>query len=538
MKKLTGILSVLAILLTAFIIAPPASAGPASNQPAQSTLSDRPVILVHGFISNYTAWNAYLGPGGFLAQDNLHGFAVGDGQAPGALNTGNRSDPALRTNTIAENAAILGEYIQSVKELTGADQVDLIGHSMGGLISRYYIDRIMKERDVAQLIVLGTPMAGSACANLPAALELYLPATLEIRPSYFEDIFNQEITERHGVPFYALAGTALTEPLKSPCTPVPSDLSVSLDSVNAISMELTEMEVLHTDMPKSPVVYQEFVRPLLLRATADIPEDNGDHPATAAAEDSQFYRMLTGHIDPGTSSELTINIETGVTLASFAMFDTTRTLTVTVTGASGKLIELSEDTNGLTVIDDPETLFYLGYGFTDPKPGVWKVAIHSSPQTPAEGADYALTARMVGGATVQASADPLLPLPGDPVNLVVRLSFGDQPLSILNAVASVIAPDGTKQTIQLSAAADGSQTASFTPDQEGLYSIDFQVFGTAADGTPLEKAAFLSVLSQPKVNPIQQYLTFGGIIAGVLILLVGGVIVSGKTLRRVFRRRK
>lgn len=54
---------------------------------------------------------------------------------------------------------------------------------MGGLIARYYIDRVMTSRDIAQLLMLGSPMAGTDCADLPASLGLYLPASLEIRPA-------------------------------------------------------------------------------------------------------------------------------------------------------------------------------------------------------------------------------------------------------------------------------------------------------------------------------------------------------------------
>jgi hypothetical protein len=74
------------------------------------------------------------------------GFAVGDGQVPGAMTTGEFTNPAIRTNTIAQNAEILGQYISNVRKQTGADMVDLVVHSMGGMISRYYIDRVMQER--------------------------------------------------------------------------------------------------------------------------------------------------------------------------------------------------------------------------------------------------------------------------------------------------------------------------------------------------------------------------------------------------------
>ena len=74
-------------------------------------IKPRPVIMVHGFISNWEAWKNYLGPDGYLASIGLPGYAVGDGQAPGTLNTGSLTQPASRTNTIAENAAILKDYI-------------------------------------------------------------------------------------------------------------------------------------------------------------------------------------------------------------------------------------------------------------------------------------------------------------------------------------------------------------------------------------------------------------------------------------------
>ena len=146
-----------------------ALAGDATVATTRVQVSPRPVVLAHGFISSADAWVAYLDSNGFLASAGLEGFAVGDGQVEGKFNTGNIADPTGKTNTIAQNAEILARYISNVKKLTGAQQVDLVGHSMGGLISRYYIDRLMAERDVAQLIMLGTPQNGSDCANLPAA---------------------------------------------------------------------------------------------------------------------------------------------------------------------------------------------------------------------------------------------------------------------------------------------------------------------------------------------------------------------------------
>jgi pimeloyl-ACP methyl ester carboxylesterase len=176
---------------------------------------------------------------------------VGDGQAAGVMQTGDLAQPTLRTHSIAENAAILAEYIAGVKQRTRAEQVDVVAHSMGGLITRFYIDRLMGDRDVAQLLMLGTPHGGSSCADLPAALGFYLPAALELQPAYMREIFNRQIARRQGVPMYQLAGNLIGERFQAPCTTVPSDLIVDRSSSAAIGAPITELPVLHTSLPLS-----------------------------------------------------------------------------------------------------------------------------------------------------------------------------------------------------------------------------------------------------------------------------------------------
>ena len=126
----------------------------------------RPVVLVHGFMANDKTWLAYTRPDGFLAPLGLEGFAVGDGKSEGVMNTGDLARPTSRTKTLPENAAILGRYIAGVKKASAAEMVDLVAHSMGGLIARYYIARLMPSRDVAQLVMLGPPHGGSDCSGL------------------------------------------------------------------------------------------------------------------------------------------------------------------------------------------------------------------------------------------------------------------------------------------------------------------------------------------------------------------------------------
>jgi pimeloyl-ACP methyl ester carboxylesterase len=260
------------------------------SQPIQ--VSPRPVVMVHGFISNWQTWNSYLGNTGYLASIGLQGFAVGDGQVPGVLNTGEITDPVRRTNSIAQNAEILGQYVQYVKDRTGAEMVDLLVHSMGGMISRYYIDRLMQDRDVAQLIMLGSPMGGSDCSVLPAALGFFHPASIEIRESYMRGVFNQQITHRRGIEFYDLGGTAIDESFKSPCTDIPNDTVVSFDSINAIDLESSQLEVIHSELTLSETAFEGFVKPLLQKPAGMFPPLGLPDPVPTAQTDSPLEFTL------------------------------------------------------------------------------------------------------------------------------------------------------------------------------------------------------------------------------------------------------
>lgn len=58
-------------------------------------------------------------------------------------------------------ANLLDHKIDQVKLICGCDKVDIVAHSMGGLVARAYIQSIDYDNDVDQIIFLGTPHKGS-----------------------------------------------------------------------------------------------------------------------------------------------------------------------------------------------------------------------------------------------------------------------------------------------------------------------------------------------------------------------------------------
>jgi len=493
-------------------------------------IKPRPVVMVHGFISYWQTWEPYLGTNGFLAPLGLSGFAVGDGQVPGVLNTGDMFNPVGRTNTIAQNAEIMSQYINAVKQKTGAEMVDLVVHSMGGMISRYYIDRVMQDRDVAQLIMLGSPMGGSDCAVLPAALGFYLPASIEIRESYMRGVFNQQITHRHGIEFYDLGGTAIIDAFKSPCTAVPNDTVVGFPSINAIDLQSAQIETIHSNLTFSEQAFQDFVKPLLQRSTETF--HSAPDPALPPQTDSplEFTRVYTGHVDAGGSTDLTINIDAGLSVASFALYDASRSITTIVRGASGNVIQLTPEANGFIQIDDPSSLFYLGYGFQNPKPGPWNITVQATDKTPASGTDFAISVYFVGGAKLEATSSTLVPEIKQPVRFEARLTLGGQPLEITQAQALIKDSDGNVETVDFPTGQNIS--VEWTPQKAGTYAVDMVVTGVVPDGSAVERTDFLAI--EVQTNQSKGQITFNLIAVIALVLVVLFLIVRG-FLRRTRR---
>jgi pimeloyl-ACP methyl ester carboxylesterase len=74
----------------------------------------------------------------------------------------------MNLNPIGQNvqtlAARLAERVDEVLAKTGADRVHLIGHSLGGIVARYYVQSLNGADQVDTVITLGTPHRGTYAA--------------------------------------------------------------------------------------------------------------------------------------------------------------------------------------------------------------------------------------------------------------------------------------------------------------------------------------------------------------------------------------
>jgi triacylglycerol esterase/lipase EstA (alpha/beta hydrolase family) len=68
--------------------------------------------------------------------------------------------------SIEQAAQALSVAVQRVLQQTGAPRVHLVAHSMGGLVSRYLVERMDGAAQVASLVIIGSPMRGTTRARV------------------------------------------------------------------------------------------------------------------------------------------------------------------------------------------------------------------------------------------------------------------------------------------------------------------------------------------------------------------------------------
>jgi triacylglycerol esterase/lipase EstA (alpha/beta hydrolase family) len=117
-----------------------------------------PVILLHGFGMNRTQW--------FWLARRLRARGLG---------------PIYGMNyfslqSVRSSARQLSRFVDRVMEREHAGEVDIVAHSLGGLVARYYIERLSEGRKIGRLITIGTPHHGTrlgrASFGIPSARDL------------------------------------------------------------------------------------------------------------------------------------------------------------------------------------------------------------------------------------------------------------------------------------------------------------------------------------------------------------------------------
>jgi triacylglycerol esterase/lipase EstA (alpha/beta hydrolase family) len=77
--------------------------------------------------------------------------------------------------SVRRSAAQLARFVERVRTRHQCERVDIVAHSLGGVVARYYIERLDGARAVGRLVTIGAPHRGTAMARfgplIPSATE-------------------------------------------------------------------------------------------------------------------------------------------------------------------------------------------------------------------------------------------------------------------------------------------------------------------------------------------------------------------------------
>ncbi|MGQ0841907.1 lipase family alpha/beta hydrolase [Actinokineospora sp.] len=126
-----------------------------------------PVVLVHGFASVINdTWQTYAP---LLANEGYCVFALNYGVPPG---TPFPLDQVGGRSPIEASAAQLSEFVDRVLTATGADEVDIVGHSEGTQMPNYYVKFLGGAAKVDKYVALAPFWRGTNAAGLATVVRL------------------------------------------------------------------------------------------------------------------------------------------------------------------------------------------------------------------------------------------------------------------------------------------------------------------------------------------------------------------------------
>ncbi|WP_432014179.1 esterase/lipase family protein [Streptomyces cucumeris] len=150
----------------------------------------RPVVLVHGTLGN--SIDNWLGFAPYLVKRGYCVFSLDYGQLPLV--------PFFHgLNRVDKSAAQLSSYVDRVLAATGAQKVDMVGHSQGGMMPRYYLKFLGGAPKVNALVGLAPSNHGTTLSGLTKLLD-YFPGAGDLiaraAPGLMDQVVGSDMLKR------------------------------------------------------------------------------------------------------------------------------------------------------------------------------------------------------------------------------------------------------------------------------------------------------------------------------------------------------
>ena len=439
-----------------------------------------PVLLIHGLLSNPDTWNTM--------KDRLEreGYIVESWDyAPG---------PETATGNINIYAKRLKNHIES--DYKDVEKLDIVAHSMGGLITRAYLKHENGNTKIRKFIMIGTPNNGSELCRLKGGtLHEFLkhfpeespikkfadmaevePAFEQLTPGNpFLKKLNHDFTHLANTEVHTIAGTDDTwndyaytfnhpwlgditigfgrmyQQLVEPLLMGPDDSVVRVDSVGKVGIIPCEYHAAHTW--RNPELEHDGIINEVVTILGSAPQNYSlDRIIGAASAGSTTMRIQYVFTD---SNTLSMGEEKNYTIpvsftddVSFLVGWDYGTLNVTLTTPGGNSINSTTNTTTITYFFYyNETIGGIqGFNTTNPEAGDWEIDLvaQSAPEL-----NYTIITFANSSLALSITSEKSLYEPEEHINVSALLMNDGIPVIAASIDAELKKPGGSTESLIL-----------------------------------------------------------------------------------------
>jgi len=450
----------------------------------------RPAALIHGLNVNL------VGGGSPSSWNTFRTYIPGNVSEAYQLN-GNGS--------VANNARIIENFIDQTLSGFGVKEINIIGHSKGGLDSTETI--IGRGHIIENIITLGSPLLGTEYADhfynnhqLILIFEDEI-AINDLRIVTRERYYQTRTSPEPGVSYYHFAGNRFGAD-ETEC-PLPFDNTI------LFNVENDELVPVNRTFPgwrtsadkirpyqHSEILSREDVGEWAVQIMKDSVERSiavssvhhyrKIYSSQAVSTGPQHTFAIHDSLNSGDTKTYQIPIDSSVSSSAFFItYQATADFDMVLIDPNGARIDMPDFKGSFIPNGNLAGVFY---NISSPMPGLWLIEVHANTDGEIKGGAELSTDLILNVTTDKDSYAS-----GEPISLIATLMRSGIPFTGANVVAYLTTLSGFSDNVTLSDNGDGTYSTTYTPPTGGYFIIKVDAENLAGEKFQREAHVFITV---------------------------------------------
>lgn len=224
-----------------------------------------PVVLLHGTSDNASAWDKLIP---VLQEKGMCVWAFDYGAYDVTLQNANPNTKGI--SDLDESAREITEQIDHVRELTGSEKVNLVGHSQGGLHIKTYTQMYGTPEHVSRAVAIGGNFHGTTLNGMGEVLAKMIAVSPNLARFFASSAAIQQVVGSEFIeglnalpdtspgPLY----TSIYSPADTTVTPNSSSMLEAVDGADVVNIDLGELcgaEPMHPKLPQDATAISQVL---------------------------------------------------------------------------------------------------------------------------------------------------------------------------------------------------------------------------------------------------------------------------------------